>query len=399
MTKVSIKLEDLKTMNRFQSRTTRDLFGSSPKEQKVSTPRALNIDIQPLTTTNHESQFTQGNVAGISTNKFNISSSSTNPQTTSNLLKHQKTAFLDFRSKSKNEPQISRSNKISLFRGNTFKNNQLKFGETSDNFQQSLAEVRQSQQLGFSGFKQRSSKQNRKHLSTKVQKLSKFGGLSSKSRRTHLKDSEKMSHSNRIDSDISEQEGDHESDMNDDKSNKLQKKNSLDIKQGISDLKKPYIPDFGYKDQLTFDLHHLNQQYAIPQMSLDSPINSGKKGWQIITSYISSTQAPKFEGVQQTIKKLHQEKQIYQQQLQLKLEQEQQQKAIQKKDQSKKPFFSNLTSYIVKQHYYFGESKDVLNLGSNHKTKEEKRIDELKGYLKEIKENYKNEKISLQRIA
>ncbi|CDW83172.1 UNKNOWN [Stylonychia lemnae] len=179
----------------------------------------------------------------------------------------------------------------------------------------------------------------------------------------------------------------------------IQAKQSIDIEQGISDLKKPYVPDFGYKDQITYDLYSLSLQNHKDLFDEKSAVNSGKKGWGIITSYVSSVQAPKFEGVQETIKKLALEKEQQKQQEQkLKDIEQKKKKEANTAQQLKKPFFSNLSSYIIKQHYVYGESKETLEL-SKAKTKDQKRIDELKRHLADIKQCYKNEKRAMQCIA
>ena len=49
-------------------------------------------------------------------------------------------------------------------------------------------------------------------------------------------------------------------------------------------------------------------------------------------------------------------------------------------DVTKKAMFNNLSSFILKKQYFFGESKDHIEI-SKPKTKEEKKIAQLKDYL------------------
>ncbi len=78
----------------------------------------------------------------------------------------------------------------------------------------------------------------------------------------------------------------------------------MNLELGISDVKKPYVPNFGYKDSLTYVF-----EKELGNASLRGGRTKTSVGWALITQYVASTGlAPKYEGVSETIKKLATEK-------------------------------------------------------------------------------------------
>ena len=76
----------------------------------------------------------------------------------------------------------------------------------------------------------------------------------------------------------------------------------LNLKEGISNLKASYIPDFGYADQLNFSIVSQSPSRAItPEDSVNCKYRLTSGNWKILANQILLPFAPKYSLMLRTL--------------------------------------------------------------------------------------------------
>lgn len=80
----------------------------------------------------------------------------------------------------------------------------------------------------------------------------------------------------------------------------------LNLKEGISNLRASYIPDFGYEDPLNFSLDNISvnpSNAATPRQNrkLSSKLGSSRESWKVLANQILLPFAPKYAMMLRTL--------------------------------------------------------------------------------------------------